>query len=73
MNQPQLIMIAGPNGAGKSTITQRFRDNNLLSSNYINPDEIVLNMTEIIDPVERVYAAAREADRQRQELLLARE
>jgi predicted ABC-type ATPase len=73
MNQPQLIMIAGPNGAGKSTITQRFRDNNLLPSNYINPDEIVLNMTEIVDPVERVYAAAREADRQRQELLLARE
>jgi predicted ABC-type ATPase len=73
MNQPQLIMIAGPNGAGKSTITQRFRDNNLLPSNYINPDEIVLNMTEIADPVERVYAAAREADRQRQELLLARE
>ena len=73
MNQPQLIMIAGPNGAGKSTITQRFRDNDLLPSNYINPDEIVLNMTEIFDPTERVYAAAREADRQRQELLLARE
>jgi predicted ABC-type ATPase len=73
MNQPQLIMIAGPNGAGKSTITQRFRDNNLLPSNYINPDEIVLNMTDLIDPIERVYAAAREADRQRQELLLARE
>jgi predicted ABC-type ATPase len=73
MNQPQLIMIAGPNGAGKSTITQRFRDNNLLPNNYINPDEIVLNMTEVVDPIERVYAAAREADRQRQELLLARE
>jgi predicted ABC-type ATPase len=73
MNQPQIITIAGPNGAGKSTITQRFRDNNLLPNNYINPDEIVLNMTEIIDPIERVYAAARAADRQRQELLLARE
>jgi predicted ABC-type ATPase len=73
MNQPQLITIAGPNGAGKSTITQRYRDNNLLPSNYINPDEIVLNMTEIVDPIERVYAAARAADRQRQELLLARE
>jgi predicted ABC-type ATPase len=73
MNQPQLIMIAGPNGAGKSTITQRFRDNNLLPINYINPDEIVLNMTEIVNPVERVYAAAREADRQRQGLLLTRE
>jgi predicted ABC-type ATPase len=73
MNQPQLITIAGPNGAGKSTVTQRYRDNNLLPRNYINPDEIVLNMTEIIDPIERVYAAARAADRQRQELLLARE
>jgi predicted ABC-type ATPase len=72
MNQPQLITIAGPNGAGKSTITQRFRDNNLLPNNYINPDEIVLGMTEIVDPIERVYAAAREADRQRQELLLAK-
>jgi predicted ABC-type ATPase len=73
MNQPQLIMIAGPNGAGKSTITQRFRDNNLLPSKYINPDEIVLNMTEIADLTERVYTAARAAARQRQELLLARE
>ncbi len=73
MNQPQLITIAGPNGAGKSTVTQRYRDNNLLPSNYINPDEIVLNMAEIVDPIERVYAAAREADRQRQELLLAQE
>jgi predicted ABC-type ATPase len=73
MNQPQLVTIAGPNGAGKSTVTQRYRDNNLLPSNYINPDEIVLNMTEIVDPIERVYAAAREADRLRQELLIARE
>jgi predicted ABC-type ATPase len=49
MNQPQLITIAGQNGAGKSTVTQRYRDNNLLPSNYINPDEIVLNMTDIVE------------------------
>jgi predicted ABC-type ATPase len=72
MSRPQLIMIAGPNGAGKSTITARLRENGFLPSNYINPDEIVLGMTDIAEPIERVYAAAREADRQREELLLAR-
>jgi predicted ABC-type ATPase len=72
MGSPKIVMIAGPNGAGKSTITAQFRQKADFPGNYINPDEIVLNMTEIVDPIERVYAAAREADRQRQELLMAK-
>lgn len=72
MNSPKLVIIAGPNGAGKSTITARFRQKSDFPENYINPDEIVLTMTEITDPVERVYAAMREAERQRQELLIER-
>ena len=76
MDRPRLVMIAGSNGAGKSTITAQFRQDASFPINYINPDEIILTNAEIIaiaDPVERVYAAAREGDRQRQVLLQARE
>ena len=76
INQPKLVIIAGSNGAGKSTITAQLRQDASFPINYINPDEIILTNADILaitDPIERVYAAAREGDRQRQALLQARE
>jgi predicted ABC-type ATPase len=62
---PLLVTIAGVNGAGKSTITARLRQEPGFPSNYINPDEIALTLTDITDPIERAYTAARKADEQR--------
>jgi predicted ABC-type ATPase len=62
---PLLVTIAGVNGAGKSTITARLRQEPGFPSNYINPDEIALTLTDITDPIKRAYTAARKADEQR--------
>ena len=70
---PQLVMVAGVNGAGKSTITARLRQSPGFPSNYINPDEIALTLTDIADPAERAYTAAKKADLQRENLLEALE
>ena len=70
---PQLVMVAGVNGAGKSTITARLRQSPGFPSNYINPDEIALTLTDIPDPAERAYTAAKKADLQRENLLEALE
>jgi predicted ABC-type ATPase len=64
-NSPLLIAIVGVNGAGKSTITARLRQEPGFPSNYVNPDEIALTLTDISDPTDRVYTAARKADEQR--------
>jgi predicted ABC-type ATPase len=62
---PLLVIIAGVNGAGKSTITARLRQEPGFPSNYVNPDEIALTLTDIVDPIDRAYTAARKADEQR--------
>jgi predicted ABC-type ATPase len=70
---PLLVTIAGVNGAGKSTITARLRQEPGFPSNYINPDEIALTLTNISDPAERAYTAAGKADEQRNIWLAARQ
>jgi predicted ABC-type ATPase len=67
-----LVVVAGANGSGKSTITAHLRQSAGFPINYINPDEIALTLTNISDPVERVYTAAKMADKQREELLNCR-
>ncbi|PSB58221.1 zeta toxin family protein [Chamaesiphon polymorphus] len=64
-NSPLLIAIVGVNGAGKSTITARLRQEPGFPANYVNPDEIALTLTDIADPIDRSYTAARKADEQR--------
>jgi predicted ABC-type ATPase len=59
MTAPVLMMISGINGAGKSTITTRLRRSYGFPENYTNPDDIVLTLTNISDPAERVYTAAK--------------
>jgi predicted ABC-type ATPase len=72
-NSPLLIAIVGVNGAGKSTITARLRQEPGFPSNYVNPDEIALTLTDIDDPIDRVYTAARKADEQRNTWLANRQ
>ena len=50
-NSPLLVAIVGVNGAGKSTITARLRQEPGFPSNYVNPDEIALTLTDIADPL----------------------
>jgi predicted ABC-type ATPase len=64
-NSPLLIAIVGVNGAGKSTITARLRQEPGFPSKYVNPDEIALTLTNIVDPIDRAYTATRKADDQR--------
>ncbi len=72
-NLPLLVAIVGVNGAGKSTITARLRQEPGFPSNYVNPDEIALTLTDIADPIERAYTAARKADDQRNTWLVNRQ
>jgi predicted ABC-type ATPase len=73
MTAPVLVMISGINGAGKSTITNRLRRSHGFPENYTNPDDIVLTLTNIPDPAERVYTAAKLSARQREEWLQQRQ
>ncbi len=70
---PLLVVIAGVNGAGKSTITARLRQEPGFPSNYINPDEIALTLTDITDLRERASTASKRADEQRNRWLTGRE
>jgi predicted ABC-type ATPase len=72
-DRPLLVIIAGANGSGKSTITDRLRQSAGFPVNYVNPDKIALTLTSISDPVDRVYTAAKIADKQREELLNLRQ
>ena len=38
-------MIAGPNGAGKSTLTRLLRERGIEFGEYINPDDIAMELT----------------------------
>lgn len=40
----KLVVVAGPNGAGKTTITDLLRDQGYDLGEYINPDEITLEL-----------------------------
>jgi predicted ABC-type ATPase len=59
---PKLLIIAGPNGSGKTTLTNRLRAMGLDFGEYINADEIALELTQ---DAERDRAAQMEADRRR--------
>lgn len=56
-------MIAGPNGSGKTTLTLRLLAEGIDFGDYINPDEIALDLTGGL--AERSRAAQAEADRRR--------
>lgn len=71
-NQPKLVIFAGPNGSGKSTITNILRDAADFPTNYINPDEIALTLTEN-NPNRKAYQAATIAEEQRQNYIEQRE
>jgi predicted ABC-type ATPase len=73
LDRPLLVVVAGANGSGKSTITARLRQESGFPQHYVNPDEIALTLTEIGDLKERVYTAAKVADRCREELLTDRQ
>ena len=43
-SSPFLVVVAGPNGSGKTTITDRFREAGIDLGQYINADEITLEL-----------------------------
>jgi predicted ABC-type ATPase len=60
--EPRLLIIAGPNGSGKTTLTNRLRALGLDFGEYINADDIALQMPAGPD---RDRQAQIEADRRR--------
>jgi predicted ABC-type ATPase len=59
---PRLLIVAGPNGSGKTTLTNRLRAMGLELGEYINADEIAL---ELPPGLERDRTAQIEAERRR--------
>jgi predicted ABC-type ATPase len=56
-------MVAGPNGAGKTTLTSYLRARDIDFGEYINPDDIALELVGSYE--DRVNAAQKVADRLR--------
>jgi predicted ABC-type ATPase len=67
--KPNLLMVAGPNGSGKTTLTTRLREMGLDFGEYINADEIALDLPAGHD---RDRLAQIEADRRRARALQER-
>ncbi len=64
MPDPFLLVVAGPDGSGKTTLTRSLRAAGLDFGEYINPDEIALDLEGSYDA--RVRQAQSIADRARQ-------
>lgn len=64
---PRLRLVAGPNGSGKTSLTrQLLQEYDLKLGQYINPDDIALQLApEIADDTERALAAQKVAKIQR--------
>lgn len=60
---PKLVVIAGPNGSGKTTITDLLRSQGYDLGEYINPDEITLELLKDHNSptTEETYQANRKA------------
>jgi predicted ABC-type ATPase len=69
--KPILLMVAGPNGSGKTTLTRQLRADGIVLGKYINPDDIAATL--IGSYRERVAAAQRLAETQRQDCLSRRQ
>jgi predicted ABC-type ATPase len=69
LGDPFLLMIAGPNGAGKTTLFQNLRQSGVDFGEYINPDDIALELQGSYD--ERVRQAQTIADRRRDACIAA--
>lgn len=69
---PKLRVFAGPNGSGKSTITENFQQLPNSPENYINPDEIALNLPGG-NTVSNAYTAATIAENQRSQFISERQ
>src|SRR5947207_7390819 len=63
-------MVAGPNGAGKTTLTKSLREQGIDFGEYINPDDIALELEGSYE--ERVAEAQRVADYRRDECIAAK-
>ena len=63
MDAPFLLMVAGPNGSGKTTLTRLLRSRGVDFGEYINPDDIALDLHGTYDA--RVAEAQRIADLRR--------
>jgi len=70
LDAPFLLMVAGPNGSGKTTLTRMLRDRGIDFGEYINPDDIAINLEGSYEA--RVAEAQRVADRRRDECIEAR-
>ncbi len=69
-DRPILVIIAGPNGSGKTTLTRQLIEDGVDFGFYINPDVIAEGLAGTYD--QRVAAAQRIADQQRQDCLAER-
>jgi predicted ABC-type ATPase len=67
--RPTLVVIAGPNGSGKTTLTNRLRATGLDFGEYINADEIAL---ELPDDGQRDTQAQQLANQRRENCLRQR-
>jgi predicted ABC-type ATPase len=63
LDAPFLLIVAGPNGSGKTTLTRLLRERGIDFGEYINPDDIALELRGSDEA--RVAEAQREADRRR--------
>jgi predicted ABC-type ATPase len=66
---PRAIFLAGPNGSGKSTLTKKLyeKEPEYLPENFINPDELEVELFDALPPEERRKAARIEGRGRRQQ------
>jgi predicted ABC-type ATPase len=64
-------MIAGPNGSGKTTLTRWLRHNDIDLGQYINPDDIALELEGSYEA--RTAQAQQIADRRREEYITTKQ
>lgn len=69
MDAPFLLIVAGPNGSGKTTLTRMLRERGVDFGEYINPDDIAINLEGSYEA--RVAEAQRMADARRDECIEA--
>lgn len=67
MTRPRLVVFAGPNGSGKTTLTRQLRAQGVDIGEYINPDDIAVELTGSYE--KRVRAAQQIADERREACL----
>jgi predicted ABC-type ATPase len=63
-------MVAGPNGSGKTTLTRLLRERGVDLGQYVNPDDIALELQGSYEA--RVAEAQRIADARRNQFIMAR-